>query len=525
MAHEFLGVEHEFELSDYQKNIVKWVVDGSGNAIVNAVAGSGKTSTLKAISKYLNGKSAVFLAFNKHVATELSQKLRGVSVSTIHSLGFKALNYKFRGLNVDGRKYTKKLREEFKDEREILESCNDISKIIDLTRLKFVDPTVDNIEDITYEFDIQLDIDINRVTPIVRNMLKWGENLSDHMTVDFTDMVYLPVKLNFRTLKFDWVLVDEAQDLNMVQRLISYGALNKNGRMIFVGDRRQAIYGFAGASVKSMDEISKEINANEFPLSVCYRCPKKHVELAKEIVPEIEYSSFAKDGDVNSVDYYDATKMIKSGDLVICRLNAPLVDLCFSLISNGVAAKIRGSDIGKKLIEIIEKISKPKSFKFSKFEEHLDKRLEKVTIGILKRNKDDKEDPAIKKQEDMFNALKRIYECSGAKNIKSLINHIENLFGDDNAVVWLSTVHKAKGLEAENVWILRPDKMPLSAKMGEEQVKQEYNLKYVALTRAMAVLNFIVGEGNKKSENSTLMFEKEDDIYREQDLDSYHQNP
>ena len=59
-------------------------------------------------------------------------------------------------------------------------------------------------------------------------------------------------------------------------------------------------------------------------------------------------------------------------------------------------------------------------------------------------------------------------------------------------MVTLSTVHKAKGLESDNVWIIVPNKLPLIFKDQKDwEFEQEMNLKYVAVTRAKKVLTFV----------------------------------
>ena len=56
----------------------------------------------------------------------------------------------------------------------------------------------------------------------------------------------------------------------------------------------------------------------------------------------------------------------------------------------------------------------------------------------------------------------------------------------------LSTVHKAKGLEADNVYIICPDSLPMKFENQQEwEYAQEMNLKYVAVTRAKKKLVFV----------------------------------
>ena len=68
---------------------------------------------------------------------------------------------------------------------------------------------------------------------------------------------------------------------------------------------------------------------------------------------------------------------------------------------------------------------------------------------------------------------------------ETLKERLQGLFADESAAVWLSSIHKAKGLESDRVFILRPDRIELKHKnMRGWQIEQERNLHYVALTRA-----------------------------------------
>ena len=66
---------------------------------------------------------------------------------------------------------------------------------------------------------------------------------------------------------------------------------------------------------------------------------------------------------------------------------------------------------------------------------------------------------------------------------------MNDLYNGRAARVTLSTVHRAKGLEAERVIILRPDQLPLAVTRDWEK-RQELNLEYVALTRSRRELVF-----------------------------------
>ncbi len=95
--------------------------------------------------------------------------------------------------------------------------------------------------------------------------------------------------------------------------------------------------------------------------------------------------------------------------------------------------------------------------------------------------------------EDKVATIRAIYHFCKPTCIADLLDTIANLFSDDRASVWLSTVHKAKGLEAERVFVLYPDKMPHPKAKKPWEMEQEMNGKYVALTRSKRDL-FLVYE-------------------------------
>jgi len=87
----------------------------------------------------------------------------------------------------------------------------------------------------------------------------------------------------------------------------------------------------------------------------------------------------------------------------------------------------------------------------------------------------------------------------GLSTVQDVVNRIENLFSDNakggpKSKVLLSSVHRAKGLEAETVYISNPEKMPHPMAKLEWEISQEFNIKYVAMTRSMNTLVFMEGE-------------------------------
>ena len=120
-------------------------------------------------------------------------------------------------------------------------------------------------------------------------MLQEGNAISsDHITIDFNDMIYLPNALGLQPKKqYGYVFVDECQDLSQAQIGIVKKYLRQDGRLLAVGDPYQAIYGFAGADSDSYEQVKEAFNCQEFSLAECFRCPQAVVEIARTIRPDI----------------------------------------------------------------------------------------------------------------------------------------------------------------------------------------------------------------------------------------------
>ena len=85
------------EWSKYQKAVFEFVENSKDSAVINAVAGSGKSTTIVEASKIaIKHGSVLFLAFNKSIAQELAVKMEGTGVEckTLHSHGFRAIQKK-----------------------------------------------------------------------------------------------------------------------------------------------------------------------------------------------------------------------------------------------------------------------------------------------------------------------------------------------------------------------------------------------------------------------------------------------
>lgn len=281
-------------------------------------------------------------------------------------------------------------------------------------------------------------------------------------------------------------------DIEMNQNYVSDGILTSN-----------SIYGFNGADFESFKKFTKLENTIELPLSVCYRCDRNIINLAKGIVQNIEFFEKNGEGVVNEEARVDE---IKDGDMVLCRNTYPLVKLCFDYLKKGVKAIIKGRDIGNALIGIIQK---SKTEDINQLFAFLYDDLEKTKKKIIKNHNLIEEEAEehelyIKQKENI-----EIIELLGnqAENCSEIISKLKNIFSDsDSDGIQLSTIHKSKGLESDRVFIIHRDLIPSKFAQTQWQIDQEYNLLYVAYTRAKKYLGFVIDfdafEDKKKYDKS-----------------------
>jgi len=290
-------------------------------------------------------------------------------------------------------------------------------------------------------------------------------------------MIWLPLVLNLPQRKFDRVFVDETQDLNAAQIELALRAVKADGRILAVGDPRQAIYRFRGADEFAFDNVKTRLSATELPLSVCYRCCKSVIREAQEIVPGIESAPDADEGEVRTATYREMRRDAQPGDFVLSRTNAPLVSLCLGLLSEGRKAAIQGRDIGASLGALVKK-SKVRDVEALR--SYVEEWAAKECSRLAAKHRD------TQLVEDKAACLLAISE--GAATVQDVIDRIESLFSDtsDESRIMLSTTHKAKGLERDRVWML-------SATYRRRPGVEEDNLAYVAITRARKTLVLVEG--------------------------------
>lgn len=475
-----------FQPSKYQQAIFDFVANGSGHGIVNAVAGSGKTTTnIQALQYVSPNKRVVFLAFNKHIADEL--KSRDVNcASTFHSLGRANITNALPKAKFDQYKLHNLLdRIDYLVSDEVKGAC---LKLVSLLKANLLEPNPTTIEQLCDQFNIEMNGD---EATIIRNTTKLFEAANnDNSSYDFDDMIYWPAIGKVGCKQFDFLFVDECQDLNKAQITMAENSMAQGGRMLLIGDPYQSIYAFRGAFNGIMDYMQAKLNATVLPLSVSYRAPKSIVQLVNQNFPHIafEQSDNAKDGYITTIESFDLCDVVDTGDVVICRTNAPLVKPAFQLLKEGRKAVILGRDIADGLLSLIKR--RAKLVKVNTVEDLIEQLYEYLRLETPKLQAAKK----LSKLATLTDQIETIVVISdGCETISELTGKIQSIFSNTQSGVVFSSVHKAKGLEWNNVFILKPEQMPHPMAESEVDRQQEQNIKYVAFTRTRENLYFVRG--------------------------------
>ena len=466
-----------------QEAVFDFVANGSGHGAIEAVAGSGKTTTIVGAMAHARG-DCIFLAFNKAIATELAARVpMGHEARTFNSIGHKACASHLRGARFEMRKLQQlnkeKLPARINDDYGYL-----ISQLVHLAKGCALgvgaSPTPEDFLELMEVYDLT-PVEVGDVQIVAAQAKRiFVESIQDHTRFDFSDQLYLPVLNSWKLPTAAFVFVDEAQDLNPIQHYMLRIMMMDRGRIVAVGDPRQAIYGFRGAQDNSMYHLTQAFKMKEFPLHRTYRCPQAVVAEARSIVPYLECPDDAPIGVVDNLLALPPIKTFVAGDMILCRNNAPLMRMANRFLREKHPFRMQG-DYAKQLLSFI------RNFKTQTIPEFL--------VALKKWYEKEHGEAVAKQRLSRAENIKDKYESLIAltqdlKITAQLTQRLEWMFTEGSGVV-LSSIHRAKGLESDRVFLLRPDLIPSRYARTDEQLIQETNLKYVAITRAKREFYYI----------------------------------
>jgi DNA helicase II / ATP-dependent DNA helicase PcrA len=454
--------------TDEQTQILTAAKSTSDNIMLNALAGTGKTSTLEMLEGVVKQKPILYLVFNKRNADEAKERMLGTtSVKTFNALGHGIwASVIGRSPSVDTKKtynIFKGICDEVKgSEARTLWSAYDLVKSgVEMAKAIGYVPTgsPNNTRGLASKDALNSTLDEepdDLVSDLIDAVLRQSIRQSYEGCIDYNDQVYMSALFGGTYPKFPLTLVDEYQDLNavnheMIRRLVG------DRRLIGVGDPWQNIYGFRGAKHGGMNDAVTAYTMQTRDLSISFRCPEAIVRNARWHVPHFRW--FNTGGEVGCRDYFNASDF-EPNSTFICRNNAPLLGLAFKLIGAGHGINLIGSDIGPRLVTTLKKLGPGE-----------------LTQGQALLAVDEwlgtKLDKGSKTAPDMAECMKIIIRQSAS--LSTAVGYAEHLFKQRGAIQ-LMTGHKSKGLEFPLVYHLDPHII------GNGQ--QDRNIRYVIQTRS-----------------------------------------
>jgi len=309
--------------------------------------------------------------------------------------------------------------------------------------------------------------------------------------IDFTDMLEQFLEKGTVTNKLDVIFVDEAQDLSKIQwDMLEKLEKDNDADMYVAGDDDQAIFGWAGADVKSF--IKWE--SIEIPLTQSKRVPSEIQKAALSIINRLEeyrldkkYFPKKEKGQILEVVRIEDIDMSKGSWLILARTKTLLKEIPKILKQKGLFYKaVDGKNsMGKNLYEDIENWNKMKEGK------HVPEIIEQ---RVLERIKDNKPNFKLEWYEAFTNEPSHKIDY-----LRVMLSNKEKV--DKKPRIIISTIHSAKGGEATNVVLFLNETANTikAANKSKSKKDEEYRVWYVAVTRSMQNL-FLIKNNNKRKE-------------------------
>ena len=341
------------KINDLNKEQQKAVLETEGPLLILAGAGSGKTRVLTTKVAYLIEEAGISpynilaITFTNKAAKEMSNRLyrligdkaKNVQVSTFHSFGVKILRENFKYLGYDKNFI-------------IMDSEDSVSVIKKILKEKGIDPKIYNPNAIKNkisscknemmspkDYEKYVASDFEKIVLLVYEL--YEDTLKKNNSIDFDDLLILPIKLfrenpnilqNYQE-RFQYILIDEYQDTNEAQYILTKMISAKYRNICCVGDVDQSIYSFRGANYKNILNFEKDYkDAKTIKLEQNYRSTTNILDAANDVIKNNKERKDKKlwsdKGTGDKITYYRAFNGIDEAQYVAREIK--------NLINNGI---------------------------------------------------------------------------------------------------------------------------------------------------------------------------------------------
>lgn len=569
-------------ISEHQKAVEDAFLKTDDNVMLNALAGTGKTTMLRHLASYKDpGEKWLYLVFNKKNQVEASTGKGkfpdGVEVLTSHSFLGRVL-----GKSADigamprtelwdkkGERLPRILDDVLEDDETFPKPLKyaakkTIKQIASLAKANAVVPDDPGARGQLMDIIKRYQIDTDLSTEKHASDEDWGPKLVEktlealHYSLpgngqgeyaksrDHDDTLwYAATQAGVSWPRYDVVLADEVQDFNRCQTIMLQKLREAGARVVAVGDPNQALYLFRGADANAFDNVQGVVSEGERggttkSLPVNYRSGRKIIDYVNENthVKDLR-AGVSFEGEVTEgMEYDQAISKLSdewrgSGKLAdqtafVARSNRPLVDAALDLLQNDVDFQIIGRDFSNELVQVVEKLTGKgawaKHFSIGEFSSRMQDHVSEVEgkwkgkiskaaelselkesadslsniVGHLARTdfNDRKLGMRVRDTKDFMEYLRRKFSGINTDTAEGADQYGKK---DPSSFVTLTTAHRSKGLEFNRTYILEPNLFPHPRAKTPEELQQENNAWYVALTRAIRGLHVLAPKPDKRT--------------------------
>ncbi|MCW3107936.1 MAG: ATP-dependent helicase [Segetibacter sp.] len=470
------------------------IIHSTGNIKINAVAGSGKTTTIIEYAKARPANSKIlYLAFNKTVKLEAKKKfaekgMHNAQVETAHSLAYKHIvmgsHYKVRSQEYKSYEIAELLGIQGSGEKHAeYIIANHVQKFI----AYFCNSDKGRVQELNY-LDVVTEPKaktfVNTFYPYIITQARRLLGMMDKGEVEINDDFYLKkFQLSNPKLYYDYILFDEGQDASPAMLDVF---LRQLATKVIVGDAHQQIYGWRYA-VNSLEQV----NFPTYHLSTSFRFPQSIADLAKEVLEWKHHLGEHKTVVINGQGHPAESK----SKAVIARTNLGLLLKAIAYVTErksldkiyfeGNIYSYTYADEGASLYDVLNLYNGKRGLIKDKLIQSMNH------IAELK--------DYIEKTEDaQLGMMVEIVEEYG-NEIPGIIKSLKDKhIGDedrDKADIVFSTVHRCKGMEYDEIQVVNDflTEEKIEKQVAEKGIKhklnEEINLLYVAVTRARQKVN------------------------------------
>jgi hypothetical protein len=460
--------------TDEQLKVIAAAKSGK-DLVVQALAGTGKTTTLKLLAEALSDKQGTYIAFNKAIVEEAVTKFPpNVKCRTAHSLAYGQVGFKYKDRMSNHSRITlrevgdwlgvEKIRYRVGKDSHILDEAQ-VANLVISSVGNFCKSIDSKIQKEHIEIPVLASFDKKQVANFQKSLLPfavkaWGDIQEYEGFLKFNHDYYLKIwQLSSPKIRGDFILFDEAQDADPV--MLSIIEAQHQAQRIYCGDQFQAIYEWRGAE----NALSKVKVDQSLWLTQSFRFGDAIASEANDILGFLEAPV-----EVQGLSSIRSTvEAIPAPKAILCRTNAGVIQHVLQEIAKHRKVAVIGRT--QELIDFAEACGQLQKGKRTSHHE----------LAPFKSWAEAK--AYVEKYPEETHEIKTMIDLVDRFGVDSLITALKRVVTESQADVVISTAHKAKGREWETVKLAGDYLHPIDMDV------EDLRLAYVSVTRAIKILD------------------------------------